>query len=118
MRELEAKQALWRRHGHDNFEMLDRDGVRRHVGERRSMRGGMLDRTGGHMHPLNLALGQAAALEGLGGVIHEASEVTAIEDVGRAAGGADRARRGAAGGADPGRQRLSRGRWCRSSRTG
>ena len=26
MRELEAKQALWRRHGHDNFEMLDRDG--------------------------------------------------------------------------------------------
>ena len=28
MRELEAKQALWRRHGHDNFEMLDRDGLR------------------------------------------------------------------------------------------
>ena len=29
--------------------------------------GGMLDRSGGHLHPLNLALGQAAALEGLGG---------------------------------------------------
>ena len=35
MRELEAKQALWRRHGHDNFELLDRAGMRRHVGERR-----------------------------------------------------------------------------------
>ena len=31
MRELEARQALWRRHGHDNFEMLDREGMRRHV---------------------------------------------------------------------------------------
>ena len=40
---------------------------------------------GGHLHPLNLALGQAAALEGLGGVIHEASPV--IADRGRRAGG-------------------------------
>jgi gamma-glutamylputrescine oxidase len=40
----------------------------------------MLDRTGGHMHPLNLALGEAAALEGLGGRIHEASPVVAVED--------------------------------------
>ena len=52
----------------------------------------MLDRTGGHLHPLNLALGQAAALEGLGGVIHEASPVVAIEDV---AGGRWCGRRGA-----------------------
>ena len=41
----------------------------------------MLDRTGGHLHPLNLALGQAAALEGLGGVIHEGSPVVRIDDV-------------------------------------
>jgi gamma-glutamylputrescine oxidase len=80
MRELEDKQALWRRHGHDTFEMLDRDGVRRHVASD-LYAGGMLDRSGGHMHPLNLALGQAAALEGLGGVIHEASPVLAIDDV-------------------------------------
>ena len=40
MKELEAKQALWRSHGIDNFEMLDRAGVRRHVGERASMRAG------------------------------------------------------------------------------
>ena len=55
-------------------------GVRRHVASEVYL-GGMLDRSGGHMHPLNLALGQAAALEGLGGVIHEASPVMAIEDV-------------------------------------
>lgn len=78
MRELEAKQALWRRHGIDNFEMLDRAGLRAHVASD-AYAGGMLDRSGGHLHPLNLALGQAAALEGLGGVIHEATPVTAVE---------------------------------------
>ena len=79
MKELESKQALWRRHGLDDFEMLDRPGIRAHVASDLYL-GGMLDRSGGHMHPLNLALGQAAALEGLGGVIHEASAVTAVDD--------------------------------------
>ena len=97
--------------------MLDRAGVRRHVASD-AYAGGMLDRSGGHLHPLNLALGQAAALEGLGGVIHEASPVLRVEDVGgrpvvRTALGS-----GAAGGADPGRQRLSRARRCRRSPTG
>lgn len=77
MRELEEKQALWRRHGHDNFELLDRAGVRGHVGTE-AYAGGMLDRTGGHLHPLNLALGQAAALEGLGGTIHEADRKSVV----------------------------------------
>jgi gamma-glutamylputrescine oxidase len=80
MQELEDKQALWRRHGMDDFEMLDRADLRTHVGSDVYL-GGMLDRTGGHMHPLNLALGQAAALESLGGVIHEDSLVTSIEGV-------------------------------------
>jgi gamma-glutamylputrescine oxidase len=79
MQELEAKQSLWRRYGIDNFEMLDREGLRRHVASDAYV-GGMLDRSGGHMHPLNLALGEAAALEGLGGVIHEASPVVRIDD--------------------------------------
>lgn len=83
MRELEAKQALWRRHGMDEHEMLDRAGIRRHVATDAYL-GGMLDRSGAHMHPLNLALGEAAALESLGGVIHEASAVTRVD----AAGGA------------------------------
>lgn len=79
VRELVAKQALWRGHGIDNFELLDRVGVQRHVASG-VYAGGMLDRTGGHFHPLNLALGEAAALEELGGVIHEASPVTRVED--------------------------------------
>jgi gamma-glutamylputrescine oxidase len=96
MRELEAHQALWRSHGHDNFELLDRAALRRHVGSDAYL-GGMLDRTGGHMHPLNLALGEAAALESLGGTIHEGSAVTRVEDAGgrpvvRTAGGTVRPR--------------------------
>jgi gamma-glutamylputrescine oxidase len=79
MTELEEKQALWRGHGIDSFEMLDRAALRRHVASEIYL-GGMLDRTGGHMHPLNLALGEAAALDGLGGRIHEASPVVAVED--------------------------------------
>jgi gamma-glutamylputrescine oxidase len=80
MAELEAKQKLWRSHGHDHFEILDRAGVQRHVATDYYV-GGMLDRSGGHMHPLNLALGQAAALERLGGVIHERSRVVAVEGI-------------------------------------
>jgi gamma-glutamylputrescine oxidase len=83
VRELEAKQALWRGHGLDNFEMVDRAGMQRHVASD-AYAGGMLDRTGGHLHPLNLALGQAAAFESLGGTIHEASPVMRIEATGAA----------------------------------
>lgn len=81
MRGFAAKQALWRRHGHDSFELLDKEDVRRHVGTDAYV-GGLLDTAGGHLHPLNLALGQAAAIEALGGVIHEGSRVTGLEDAG------------------------------------
>lgn len=81
MQALSAKQSLWRRHGLDNFEMLDRPGLAAHVHSDAYL-GGMLDRSGGHLHPLNLALGQADALDGLGGVIHEASPVVAIDGIG------------------------------------
>lgn len=96
MAALEAKRKLWRRHGHDHFEMLDGSGIRDHVGTEYYI-GGMLDRSGGHMHPLNLALGQADAFEANGGTVHERSSVTAVEDVGgrpvlRTAGGVVRPR--------------------------
>ena len=39
--------------------------------------GGLLDRDGGHLHPLNLALGLARAALGAGAVIHEGSRATA-----------------------------------------
>lgn len=81
MRALEAKQALWRGHGIDTFELLDRAGMRQHVASDAYV-GGMLDWSGGHLHPLNLALGEAAALEGLGGVICEDTPVVRVEDIG------------------------------------
>ncbi|MDX1633722.1 MAG: FAD-binding oxidoreductase [Marinobacter sp.] len=74
---LEKQQALWQRFGYDQLELLDRDAIRARVGTDRYI-GGALDHTGGHIHPLNLALGQAAALESLGGVICEHSPVTEI----------------------------------------
>ena len=39
----------------------------------------LIDPNGGHIHPLKLAQGEAAALESLGGVIYEQSPVTRIE---------------------------------------
>jgi gamma-glutamylputrescine oxidase len=78
MRELEHKQALWRQHGMDDHELLDRQGMRKHVGSDAYF-GGMIDHSGGHMHPLNLCLGEAAAIEKNGGTIYEMSPVTAVD---------------------------------------
>ncbi len=75
---LAAKRDLWASHGLDNLDLLDRDAMREHVASDVYV-GGMLDRRGGHLHPLNLALGEAAAIEGLGGTIHEHSPVTRVE---------------------------------------
>src|SRR5690606_33977737 len=41
--------------------------------------GGMIDRLGGHIHPLNLVLGEAAAVEGFSGRIFERSRVVGVE---------------------------------------
>lgn len=41
--------------------------------------GGLIDRGSGHLHPLNLALGEAAAAESLGVQLFEQSAVTAID---------------------------------------
>ncbi|MCF7698674.1 NAD(P)/FAD-dependent oxidoreductase [Loktanella sp. M215] len=78
MKELEARQALWRSYGIDNQVMLDRDQLRKHVNSD-IYAGGLMDKTGGHMHPLNLALGEAAAFESLGGVIYEMSPILSAD---------------------------------------
>lgn len=77
MRELEEKKALWERHGMFDHEMLDRAAMRTHVASQAYI-GGMIDRSGGHMHALNLALGEADAIESLGGRIFEASPVSSL----------------------------------------
>jgi gamma-glutamylputrescine oxidase len=78
MGHLEAQKKLWERFGHNQLELLDAKRIRE-VAATDNYIGGMLDMSGGHIHPLNLALGEAAAVESLGGVIHEQSPATRIE---------------------------------------
>lgn len=75
LHELKAQQARWQRWGNDRLELLDREGIRRVVQSDRYV-GGLLDLSGGHLHPLNLALGEAEAIRSLGGLIFEQSPVT------------------------------------------
>ncbi|MEM8788349.1 MAG: FAD-binding oxidoreductase [Pseudomonadota bacterium] len=77
LKDLEAEKKLWARYDAGEFEWVDRAGIRAHVGTD-VYAGGLIDWSGGHLHPLNLALGEAAALESLGGTVHETSRVTEI----------------------------------------
>ena len=78
MKELEAKQILWRTHGMDDHELLDKNAMREHVGTD-VYYGGMIDHSGAHLHPLNLALGEAAAIEANGGTIYENTLLVSLE---------------------------------------
>lgn len=77
MGHLTAKQLLWTRYGHTQLELLDQTAMQNAVASDRYI-GGLLDHSGGHLHPLNLTLGEAAAFESLGGVIYEQSPVIEI----------------------------------------
>ncbi|MEO0589799.1 MAG: FAD-binding oxidoreductase [Pseudomonadota bacterium] len=79
MKELEAKQTQWRGFGMDDHELLDATAIRRHVGSEAYF-GGMIDHSGGHLHPLNLALGEADAIEALGGHVFEMSPATSVDN--------------------------------------
>lgn len=78
MGHLESQKKLWERYGHTQLELMDEKRIREVVATDNYV-GGMLDMSGGHIHPLNLALGEAAAVESLGGVIYEQSPATRIE---------------------------------------
>ncbi|WP_239496056.1 NAD(P)/FAD-dependent oxidoreductase [Salinicola peritrichatus] len=77
MNGLIEHKALWERYGNRELELLEGDDYRREIGSQRYV-GALLDHSGGHLHPLNLVLGEAAAFASLGGVIHEQSPVTGI----------------------------------------
>ncbi len=93
MQWLEHEQHVWALHGHSELELLDRAGLAPHVTSARYV-GGLLDPLGGHLHPLNLVQGEAAAVELLGGRIFENSRVLDVE-TGAQAGGAHGPGRGA-----------------------
>ncbi|OCR22130.1 gamma-glutamylputrescine oxidoreductase [Pseudomonas syringae] len=78
MGHLEAQKRLWERYGHTQLELMDQARIREVVACDQYI-GGMLDMSGGHIHPLNLALGEAAAVESLGGTIYEQSAAIRIE---------------------------------------
>ena len=78
MGHLESQKKLWERYGHTQLELLDGKRIREVVASENYI-GGMLDMSGGHIHPLNLALGEAAAVVSLGGVIHEQSPAIRVE---------------------------------------
>ena len=77
MRELEERLELWQSYGIKTQEMVYSDEIRDYVGTD-VYAGGMIDHAGGHMHPLNLALGEADAIETNGGTIFEMSMVTDV----------------------------------------
>lgn len=78
MGHLESQKKLWERYGHTQLELMDERRICEVVGTDRYV-GGMLDMSGGHIHPLNLALGEAAAVASLGGAIYEQSPATRID---------------------------------------
>jgi gamma-glutamylputrescine oxidase len=77
--QLREHKALWEKWGHRDLSLVEDPAEIRKLVDSDRYAGLLVDRTGGHFHPLNLALGEAAALESLGGVIYEQSAVTKIE---------------------------------------
>ncbi|MCA6063517.1 NAD(P)/FAD-dependent oxidoreductase [Thalassolituus marinus] len=77
-RGLQHHKALWEKYGNDQLELLSADEVKKYIGTERYT-GALLDKSGGHIHPLNLTLGEADAIEKLGGKIFENSPVTFVQ---------------------------------------
>jgi gamma-glutamylputrescine oxidase len=77
--QLREHKALWEKWGHRDLSLVEDPAEIRKLVNSDRYSGLLVDSTGGHFHPLNLALGEAAALETLGGVIYEQSAVTKIE---------------------------------------
>jgi gamma-glutamylputrescine oxidase len=68
----------WQRYGYAGLRMVEQDEMRQRVGSRAYI-GGLYDPHGGHLHPLNYALGLAQACEKARVRIFEGSLVTRIE---------------------------------------
>jgi gamma-glutamylputrescine oxidase len=78
MTQLAHHRKVWESFGHHVLEIVGPSVLPNHVVSDRYV-GGMIDRAGGHLHPLNLVQGEAAAAEGLGARIFEDSRVIAVD---------------------------------------
>jgi gamma-glutamylputrescine oxidase len=65
--------------GYPHAEALSAAEIQNHVASPR-YQGGMLDRQGGHIHPLNYAIGLAKAAEQAGAIIHENAPVFRLDE--------------------------------------
>ena len=71
-------EKLHRDYGYTQIDPLDQPAIRRLIGSPR-FKGGEVDRGAGHLHPLNYALGLAAAAVKASVRIHEGAEVHRVE---------------------------------------
>ncbi|MEW5559630.1 FAD-binding oxidoreductase [Enterobacter asburiae] len=78
LEKLEEQKANWERYGNTQLELLDANALKREVNSDRYV-GALLDHSGGHIHPLNLAIGEANAIRLNGGRVFEQSPVTNIQ---------------------------------------
>jgi gamma-glutamylputrescine oxidase len=69
-------EHMARRYGYDGLSLIGTDDLAHDLGTD-VYHGGLADRGGGHLHPLNLALGLARAAMASGAVIHEQTRATA-----------------------------------------
>ena len=78
MRHIRSRVEEWHSFGYTSVRLLEGDALRELINTDRYV-GGYADPRGGHMHSLNYVLGEAAALEQLGGQIFEHSRVTHVD---------------------------------------
>ena len=75
---LHEHKALWDKYGKLDMQFVEGPDIQNYV-KTDEYKAILIDSTGGHIHPLNLALGEATAFESLGGVIFEQSPVINID---------------------------------------
>ena len=79
MKQFAEWQAFEKEIGNPHpYTLLDREEIKTYVDSDRYL-GGLHNTANGHLHPLNLCIGEAEALSALGGAIYEQSRVMAIE---------------------------------------
>jgi gamma-glutamylputrescine oxidase len=76
--DLEEHKKLWEAYGNKQLSLHDKNEAQQFVNTK-SYEAVLVDKSGGHFHSMNLALGEAAAMESHGGIIYENTRVTKID---------------------------------------
>jgi len=79
IREFHQRVERYRKRDYPHeMRIIDRSDIHQYVGSERYV-GGLVNEGNGHLHPLNLCLGEARGAAGLGVRIHEQTPVTRVE---------------------------------------